>query len=350
MVMKSLVGGSLAAAMTLGALGASAQDDPRHRWKMHSAFTSQTAILGPAGERVAENITNISKDTIRVRFFEPNALVPGVQYYDPVSSGSLDAAWGSPGYHMGQNTAYGFFTAVPFGPGFAEYNAWMFYGGGHEIYQEMVGKDNIHGRICGMIPPETSGWFREEVKSINDLKGIKMRFFGLGARVMEKVGVSTQLLAGGDIYPALELGSIDATEFAMPSIDETLGFYQIAKYNYFPGWHQPSSFGELMVNMDKWNELSDWQKDVVNIVCDANIMQEFIDGEQQQGPALNRMAKDHGVNLRSWSDEDLALLKEKWLEVAAEESAENPDFKRVWEHYSAFRETQKEWRARGYLK
>lgn len=138
MVMKSLVGGGLAAVMTLGAIGASAQDDPRHRWKMHSAFGSKVSILGPAGERVAENITNISKDTIRVKFFEPGALVPGVQYFDPVSSGALDSAWGSPGYHMGQDTAYGFFTSVPFGPGFGEFNSWMFYGGGNEIYQEMM--------------------------------------------------------------------------------------------------------------------------------------------------------------------------------------------------------------------
>ena len=349
MVVKSLLGGALAAAIALTAVSANAEEE-RHRWKMHSAFGSKLAVLGPAGVRIAKNITEISQGTVNVKFFEPGALVPGVQYYDAVSSGSLDAAWGSPGYHMGQNTAYGFFTAVPFGPGFGEYNAWMFYGGGHEMYQEMMAKDNIHARICGMIPPETSGWFREEVKGIEDLRGMKMRFFGLGARVMEKVGVSTQLLAGGDIYPALELGSIDATEFAMPSIDETLGFYQIAKHNYFPGWHQPSSFGELLVNVEKWNKLSDWQKSVVNIVCDANIMQEYVDGESQQGAALNRMKNDHGVTLHSWSDEDLALLEEKWVEVANEEAAANPDFGRVWEHYSAYREEQKEWLSRGYLK
>ena len=348
-MINTVLGGTLAAVMALSAVAASA-DEPRHRWKMHSAFGSKVAILGPAGVRVSDNITELSQGTLRVKFFEPGALVPGVQYFDPVSSGSLDSAWGSPGYHMGQNTAYGFFTAVPFGPGFAEYNAWMFHGGGHELYQEMVAASNIHGRICGMIPPETSGWFKSEVKSVSDLKGIKMRFFGLGARVMEKIGVSTQLLAGGDIYPALELGSIDATEFAMPSIDETLGFYQIAKHNYFPGWHQPSSFGELAVNMDKWNALSDWQTKIVDIVCDANIMQEFVEGESQQGAALNRMSKDHGVTLHSWSDDDLALLEEKWIEVATEEAAANPDFKRVWEHYSAYREEQKEWRSRGYLK
>jgi TRAP-type mannitol/chloroaromatic compound transport system substrate-binding protein len=350
MVLKLLLGGTLAAVMALGAISSASAEEERHRWKMHSAFGSKLAVLGPAGVRVSDNITELSQGTINVKFFEPNALVPGVQYYDAVASGSLDSAWGSPGYHMGQNTAFGFFTAVPFGPGFAEYNAWMFYGGGHKIYQDMMAKANIHGRICGMIPPESSGWFRQEVKSINDLKGIKMRFFGLGARVMEKMGVSTQLLAGGDIYPALELGSIDATEFAMPSIDETLGFYQIAKHYYFPGWHQPSSFGELLVHMEKWKKLSKWQMKVVDIVCDANIMQEYVEGESQQGAALNRMRNNHGVNVHSWSDADLAILEAKWKEVAAEESVANPDFGLVWKHYSAYREEQKEWRSRGYLK
>ncbi len=349
-MMKSLFGGALAAAMVLGAVSSASAEEERHRWKMHSAFGSKVAVLGVAAVRSAKNITDISQNTVNVKFFEPGALVPGVQYFDAVSSGSLDAAWGSSGYNVGQNTAYGFFAAVPFGPDFGEYAGWLFHGGGHELYEEMMAKANIHARICGMIPPEASGWFRNEIKSLDDLQGLKMRFFGLGARVMEKVGVSTQLLAGGDIYPALELGSIDATEFSMPSIDESLGFYQIAKHYYFPGWHQPSSTAELVVNMEKWNKLSDWQKSVVNIVCDANIMQEFVDGEAQQGAALNRMRDEHGVQIHSWSDADLATLEEKWKEVAAEEAAANPDFRRVWEHYSAYREEQKEWRERGYLK
>jgi TRAP-type mannitol/chloroaromatic compound transport system substrate-binding protein len=350
MIVRSVLGGALAALVAFSAVTASAQDQPKHRWKMDSAFGSKLAVLGPAGVRVAENISKLSLDTLRLKFFEPGALVPGVQYFDAVSSGSLDAAWGGAGYHMGQNTAYGFFSALPFGPGFGEYNGWMFHGGGQELYQELMAKSNIYVRVCGMIPPESSGWFREEIKSISDLRGIKMRFFGLGARVMEKIGVSTQLLAGGDIYPALELGSIDATEFSMPSIDETLGFHQVAKHYYFPGWHQPSSFGDLSINMDRWAALSDWQKEIVGVVCDANIMQEYVDGEAQQGGAINRMRDDFGVNMHSWSDADLELLEAKWNEVAVTESKANPDFDRVYKHYSAYREEQKDWRSRGYLK
>ncbi len=317
---------------------------------MHSAFGAQVDIIGPGGVRIADNITKFSNNTLRVKFFEPGALVPGIAYFDPVSSGALPMAYGSPGYHVGKEPAAAFFTAVPFGPGFAEYLAWMFYGGGHDLMDEMYAKYNVKGRICYAHPPEASGWFREAVASIDDLKGMKMRFFGLGARVMEKVGVSTQLLSAGDIYPALELGSIDATEFSMPSIDETLGFYQIAKHYYLPGWHQPVSIGEVIFNMDLWNEFSDYQKDVVGIVCDADITQMFIDGEAKQGGAMYRMENEKGVEVHRWSDEDLAKLKRLWTEVAEEEAAKDETFAKVWKSYSDFRERHKAWADRGYLK
>lgn len=348
-MLKTLLGGALAAAVALAATSAGA-DDKRFRLKMHSAFGSNVDILGPAGKRIADNITKFSSDTIRVQFFEPGALVPAIQYLDPVASGALKMAYGTPGYHVGQEPALAFYTAVPFGPGFGEYLAWIFYGGGHDLFDEIMAKYNIKGRICNAIPPEASGWFRQPVASINDLKGIKMRFFGLGARVMEKVGVSTQILAGGDIYPALELGSIDATEFSMPSIDETLGFHQIAKHYYLPGWHQPTSLGEILFNMDTWNEFSDFQKDVVGIVCDANITQEYVDGEAKQGAAMYRMENEHGVTVHQWAQEDLDKLEALWAEVAVEEAAKDATFAKVYKSYSEFREKHKSWGERGYLK
>ena len=346
-IAKSLAGGVLAAALAVSAASA---DEPRKRWKMHSAFGSNVSILGPAGLRIADNITKLSGESIRVKFFEPGALVPGIQYFDAVASGSIPIAYGSPGYNMGQESALAFFAAVPFGPGFAEYNAWVFHAGGYELLDEIYGKYNIKSVLCAMIPPESSGWFRKEIKSLDDLKGLKMRFFGLGARVMEKVGVSTQLLAGGDIYPALELGSIDATEFSMPSIDESYGFFQIAKHYYFPGWHQPSSYGEIAINMDEWNSLSELQHLVIDTVCKANIMEEFSEAESLQGAAMGRMEKDHGVQVHRWSDETIEVLRGHWEDVADEMAAGDPTFKKVWEHYSAFRETHKIWRTRGYLK
>ena len=164
--------------------------------------------------------------------------MPPNQAFDAVSSGALDAAWATPGFWTGKDIAFAVYSTVPFGPGIGEYLAWMKEGGGEKMMQELYAKYNIHSVMCHLIPPEASGWFRKEIKTLEDLKGLKMRFFGLGANVMQKLGVSTQLIQAGEIFQALQLGTIDATEFSMPVMDLSLGFHQVAKFYYFPGWHQ----------------------------------------------------------------------------------------------------------------
>ena len=175
-----------------------------------------------------------------------------------------------------------------------------------------------------------------------------MRFFGLGAKVMEKIGVSTQLIAGGDIFPALELGTIDATEFSMPAVDLDLGFYQVAKHYYFPGWHQQSTLFELMVNMDKWNNLSDTQKVQIETACGDNIRNGMAEGEAIQVEAINTL-KSKGVKIHRWSQEILDTLEIAWLEVVDEEIARDEDFKRTWESLSTFRRNIETWKSLGYL-
>ena len=199
-----------------------------------------------------------------------------------------------------------------------------------------------------MISPESSGWFREEINSVEDLKGLKMRFFGLGAKVMDKVGVSTQLLAGGDIYPALELGTIDATEFAMPSIDIDLGFYQIAKHNYFPGWHQPASALELLINLDKWNALNETQKAQIEATCSESVVKGLAMAESRQPDALKKL-QEKGVTLHRWPDETLEVLRNAWDEVVKEEAAKDDDFAKVWASLSTFRESYKIWKDLGFV-
>jgi len=167
--------------------------------------------------------------------------------------------------------------------------------------------------------------------------------------VMQKLGVSTQQLAAGDIYPALELGTLDATEFSMPSMDRTLGFYQIAKYNYFPGWHQQSTTNELLINMDKWNELPDHYKTMLEQACLANAIVELADGEFEQPQALIANQAD-GVQIMTWPDEILDEFEAAWEEVLAEELEKNPDLQRMWDSYSAFAESYKIWSEVGYLK
>ena len=343
----TLAAGVMAAVTFAGA--ASDADAKRVRWKMHSAFGGKLIVLGEGANYVADSITKMSGGELTMKFFEPGALVPGTAYYDPVSSGALDAAFGTPGYNVNKNNAYAFFSAVPFGPSAGEYLAWMQYGGGNELATEMYARDKIQYVQCGIIAPESSGWYRKEIKSADDLRGLKMRFFGLGAKVMEKFGVSTQLLAGGDIYPALELGSIDATEFSMPAIDKELGFFQVAKHNYFPGWHQQSTLDELLIHKPAYDALDDTQKSVIKGACDATTMYMFARGEGTQFAAM-KFHQEKGVTIHRWSDEMLGKFEAAWNEVVADEIKDNEDSKKIWASLTAFRKDYAIWKDNGYLK
>ena len=324
------------------------QSSKKVRWKMASTFPGSLTQLGTMGIRFQDQISKVSGKNIQIKFFEPGALVPALEVFDAVSSGSVDAGWSTPGYWAGKVAALPLFAAVPFGPSASEYMAWIYYGGGKELFEKIYEKHNIKGIFCGVIAPEASGWFRTEIKSVEDMKGMKMRFFGLGAKVMEKIGVSTQLIAAGDIFPALELGTIDATEFSMPAVDLNLGFYQVAKHYYFPGWHQQSTLFELMVNMDKWNSLSAMQQAQIESVCGDNMRHGVAEGEAIQIEALASL-KSKGVKIHKWNEKILDTLKQAWLEVVQEESAKDEDFKEAWNSLQTFRENYKTWKSLGYL-
>ena len=245
--------------------------------------------------------------------------------------------------------ALALFAAVPFGPSAGEYGGWLLKGGGEDLMNEIYHKHNIHSLICGVIAPEASGWFREPVENLEQLKGKKMRFFGLGARVMQKLGVDTQLLAAADIYPALERGTIDATEFSQPAIDLNLGFYQVAKHYYFPGWHQQSTAFELMINKEKWDAMTEQQKALLTMACRANYALGMAEGEAIQGAALKEL-EAKGVTLHRWPPEILAQYEATWNEVAAELAAEDASFKKAWDSLQAYRSDYKRWGELGYLK
>jgi len=319
------------------------------KWKMASAFPGSLVQIGTLGVRLQNQISKISGGNITIKFFEPSALVPALEIFDAVSTGGVDAGWGTPGYWAGKVPALQLFSSVPFGPPANEYMSWVYFGGGKEFYEELYARHNIKGILCGIIPPEASGWFRKEIKGPEDLKGLKMRFFGLGAKVMEKVGVSTQLLAGGDIYPALELGTIDSAEFSMPAIDLELGFYQIAKHYYFPGWHQQSTFMELMINLEKWNALSVTQQAQIEATCGDNFRHAIAEGEGIQGPALKTL-QEKGVELHTWSPEMLAIFENGWNEVVTELVESDEDFAKIWASLTDFRKNYKVWKELGYLK
>ena len=340
---KTLSAVGVAAAMSVAAIS-TVQAQGRVKWKMQSAFGSQLPHLGTSGVRFSKDVERLSSGNFQVKFFEPGALVPALECFDAASKGSVESCWTTPGYHTGKlGPGVAFFTAVPFGPQIGEFLAWKKFGGGNAIrdakYAEfgLVAVDNF----C--IGPETSGWFKKPVNNLDELKGMKMRFFGLGARVMQKMGVSTQLLAGADIYPALEKGVIDATEFSMPDIDQNLGFYQIAKNNYYPGWHQQVSCSELLMNRDAFNKLPDNFKAMIEIAAGESIMATYANTEAKNPAAMNNMLSKYGVTNRRWDDATLATFEKAWVEVVAEESAKDPFFKEIAESFYSFRDEYRGW-------
>ena len=333
-----------AAAIALTAGTAQAQEV----WQMQSTYPGSLTQLGTLGIWVAERISNVTDGEITLEFQEPGAIVPALEVFDAVASGAVETGWSTPGYWAGKVSSLQLFAAVPFGPEAGEYLAWLKFGGGTEMFEEIYHRSNIHGVHCGIIAPEASGWFRTEITKVEDLQGLKMRFFGLGAKVMEKLGVSTQLLAGGDIFPALELGTIDATEFSMPAIDLNLGFYQVAKHYYFPGWHQQSTLFDLMINLDLWESLDEATQTKIETVCDAAVTQGLAEGEAIQFEALEKLEAE-GVTIHQWPQEILDQFRAAWDDVVAEEAAADADFARVWESLSQFRERYARWKELGYL-
>lgn len=339
---------AIACAALAAAIPADAQEK-RVRMQVGYAFPTSTGLLGPTQVKFVETLRKVSGGSIDARGFEPGALVPAGQYLDAVGNNSLDAAWTVSGFWTGKDIAFALYGSVPFGPEAGEYMAWMKHGGGEQLMKELHAKYNVEVIPCGLISPEASGWFRKEINTPEDLKGLKMRFFGLGANVMQKLGVATQLLQAGEIFQALQLGTIDATEFSMPVMDLTLGFHQVAKFYYFPGWHQMSTVNELLVSKAKWAELSDTQKEIVQTVCDATMLRQFAEGEAVQFKAMAEI-QAKGVTIKYWSKEFLDLYRKTWEEVAREQAAKSPDFAKGWASYAKFRADYKVWKQNGYLK
>jgi len=338
--LKAMAAACAAAVMFAGS-AASAADAPV-RWKMQSWFPTKLPHVGTQAVDIAAKAKAISGGNINIQVFEPGALIPPAECFDSVSKGAVDVCWGVSGYYYGKNPALAVFSAVPFGPKWPELLAYFYYGGGREQYEAIYARSNIKGLVCGGTVAEASGWFRKEIKSVNDFKGMKMRIFGLGAKVMEKLGASAQLLPAGDIFPALELGTIDAAEFAMPAVDLKLGFHQVAKHYYFPGWHQPATLYELIINMDKWKKLSKTQQAQMEMMCGDNVRQAIAEGEAKQFDAMKEI-QQKGVTLHAWSPEIVAAMRRAWDQVAAEESARSPEFKKVYEHFTAFHKNYQLW-------
>jgi TRAP-type mannitol/chloroaromatic compound transport system substrate-binding protein len=338
---------AIATAMLFG-LPHAAAGEPKVKFDIASTFPGSMPILGDNAQRLTEKVRRATGGELVLVFHEPGKLVPGAETVNAVASGKVSAAWAGAGWFAGKDSAFNMFSSVPFGPNIGEYMAWLYYGGGLEMAREMFHANGVHNIPCIIIPAEASGWFQKEIRTVEDLKGLRMRFFGLGAKIMQKHGVVTSQLPPGEILEALKSGVLDATEFSLPAMDKPLGFHTVAKYYYFPGWHQQATFFDLYINKAKWDSLSDRDKAAVELACGDTMRETIAQGEAAQWGAMKEMQAE-GVKLKRWPAEILVALEQSWKEIVAEESAKNPNFKRVYASYSAFRENYAIWRHFSYL-
>ena len=309
-----------------------------------STFPGNMPVLGEVSRGLPDKIKRASGGDLILKFHEPGKLVAGADSVNAVSRGEVAAAWAGAGWFAAKDSAFNIFSSVPFGPGIGEYLAWMYRGGGLEAARAMFAEYNVHNIPCGLIPAEASGWFRKEIRSLSDLKGLKMRFFGLGAKVMQRFGVETQQLPPGEIFEALKSGALDATEFSLPAMDQPLGFHKVAKDYYFPGWHQQATLFDLYINKTVWERLPGNHKAIIEIACGDAMREMIADGEALQWKAMKEMQAE-GVILKRWPAEILVAFDDAWKELVAEESAKNPNFKRVHDSYAAFRSNYAIWRS-----
>ena len=319
--------------------------------KVPICFSTALPGLGSTIKWIEDRIAIASSGSVKMKVYEPGKLVAPFEILDAVSTGKINAGYSISGYWEGKIPGSSIFSTLPFGPEAGEFLAWIWYGNGRKLYQKMYDDAgfNVHVIPCGIIAPETSGWFGKPINSVDDLKGLKMRFYGLGGKAMQKLGVSVSLIPGGEIFPALEKKAIEATEFSMPAIDARLGFYKIVKDNYFPGWHQQATLFELLINKDVWNGVSESQKMIIEVMCAAATADSFAYTESIQADVLKENVEQRGVTLHYWTPDMLEAFNNAWEEVAVELSEQSPMFKEAYTDLSNFRKTYDLWESYAFL-
>lgn len=338
---------ALATVLASSSTGALASDE-KIRWKVQAVFGTHLPGLGDPIKLVAEQIKEATGGDIQFKVYEPGKIVPPFGITEAVKNKQLNAGYAWLAYDQGRIPAAALLAAVPFGMEPWEYAAWWYEGGGQALGEELYAKHNIHPVLCSVIGPETAGWFKKEINAMEDLDGLKIRFAGIGGKVLQKAGASVTSMPSGEIFPALEKGAIDATEFSMPAIDQILGFDKVAKNNYFPGWHQTFTASHLVVNKEVWNDLSADTKATIDMACTAGTMRALTHGEALQGKVLEKFKAD-GIHTRKLTPEMLSGLKELTDEVMAEISATDADFMKIYESQQAFSKEYKSWRELAYL-
>jgi TRAP-type mannitol/chloroaromatic compound transport system substrate-binding protein len=319
-----------------------AQSMPEVKWRLTSSFPKSLDTLWGAAETFSKYVAEATDNKFQVQPFAAGEIVPGLQALDAVSNATVECCHTAAYYYVGKDPTFPLFCAIPFGLNARQQNAWFYDGGAQKLMDDFTKKYNVVSLLGGNTNCQMGGWFRKEIKEVGDLSGLKMRIAGLAGQVMAKLGVVPQQIAGGDIYPALEKGTVDAAEWVGPYDDEKLGFYKVAQYYYYPGWWEGGTTNHFMFNTQKFQELPKAYQSIVRAAAGAANVEEQAKYDARNPQALKRLVAN-GAQLRPYSQAIMEAAYKASQEVYAEISAKNADFKKVYDAMAAFRNDEYLW-------
>ncbi|MFM8608241.1 MAG: TRAP transporter substrate-binding protein [Hyphomicrobiales bacterium] len=320
-----------------------AQSAPEIKWRLTSSFPKSLDTIYGAAETLAKSVAEVTDNKFQIQVFASGEIVPGLQAADAVTNGTVEMCHTAPYYYFGKDPTFAFGTAVPFGMNSRQQNAWFYHGGGLDLLNEFFKSYNFLTLPGGNTGTQMGGWFRKEIKTIEDFKGLKMRIGGLAGKVLAKLGAVPQQIAGGDIYPALEKGTIDAAEWVGPYDDEKLGFNKVAPFYYYPGWWEGSASLHFFINNAKWAELpKSYQSLLTAAAAQANVdMQAKYDARNPA--AIKRLVQQGGAQLRPFTPEIMEACYKAAVDTYAEIAGTNENFKKMHDAYMAFRNEEYLW-------
>ena len=315
---------------------------PNVSWRMTGSWPKSLETLYGGMEEISKRVADATGGKFVIKVFAAGEIVGGLQVLDAVQNGTVECGHTATYYNFGKDPTFALSCAVPFGMNQRGQNAWMYHGGGLELMREFYREYNCIQFPSGNTGTQMGGWFRKEVKTVADLKGLKFRMGGYAGKVLTKLGVVPQMIAGGDIYPSLEKGTIDAAEWVGPYDDEKLGFYKVAKFYYYPGWWEAGPELDLLVNIKAWEALPKEYQAILESVCAAANISMMAKYDALNPPALKRLIAN-GVQLRPFSNEIMAACWKAANEVYEETRATNPKFKKVYDAMVKFRTDHVQW-------
>ncbi|GLS28245.1 TRAP transporter substrate-binding protein [Marinibactrum halimedae] len=309
---------------------------PLYEWTMVTTWPKNFPGLGTAPETFAKNVREMSNGRLKIKVHGAGEIVPALGVFDAVSSGSVELGHGAAYYWKGKIPAAPFFTAVPFGMNVQEINGWLHHGEGLALWREVYEPFNLIPFPAGNTGVQMGGWFNREINSVEDLRGLKMRIPGLGGEVLNRAGGTAVTIPGGELYTALQTGVIDATEWVGPYNDLAIGFHQVAKYYYYPGWHEPGATLELIVNKAAFASLPTDLQAIVEVAARAANQDMLDEYTARNNAALEEFVQVHGVDLRPFPEDVIVTLREISNQVYEEMAANDPVFERVYRSFAAF--------------